>query len=113
MVSVLFFTSPKNKTDTVFLNYKGLSANDSFSTYLMFQPSQPVWYGVWIALAQVDWSWNLSANFTSGSWPPPFTKPQPVPVVMAAPSGGNEFPPWVNTGANYWSPTIDPPWPGL
>lgn len=88
--------------------YWGLSDSESFSTYLMYQPTTNVNQGVWIALNEVDWSWSQSASNPNGTgWISPAPTPQPTPTSKV-PSGWNVFPSWVNTGNAFDNLQLNP-----
>ena len=78
--------------------------SDTFSTYLMFLPLGPKWEGRYIAIAQINWSWTMSANNPPGgpAWPANNTPlGQPTPTTQPNPTGGMEFPGWQNTTPNF------------
>ncbi len=85
-------------------NLQSLSANDSFSTYLMYISNLP--NSVWIAVSELDWSWSETA---SQPFPQPDPKPtqQPQPTTKT-PSGAAAFPGWVNKVVNL----MDSGWMG-
>ena len=82
------------------LDYQMTSASDTFSTYLMYQPTTNVNVGVWIALGELDWSWSETATAVAGTWTAPPDSPQPAPTNQT-PSGDAAFPTWVNTTSAF------------
>lgn len=79
-------------------NAKQIVMNDSFRTYLMFRPAG----GVWIALAQLNWSYNVSAsNIPGPGWAidPGAVLPNPGNVI--APLGNDAFPTWIGRVSQY------------
>jgi hypothetical protein len=57
--------SPRSGVDPC--DYEGVSANDSFTMYLMFKPSGA--NSLWVPLRQVSWNWSGSAGrFTTCGW---------------------------------------------
>jgi hypothetical protein len=70
--------------------FTAYSANDSFQTYLMFRPTN----GVWIAMAEYDWSWSASA---SAPWPAQNPQSAPAGNNAPQPSGYGAFPGWTNS----------------
>ena len=55
--------------DTLALSLQGATAasgNDSFQTYLMYQP--PGANSIWVTLQTLSWSWNGSVSLVNGSW---------------------------------------------
>ena len=88
-------------------SYDKVAEQESFSTYLMYKPSQ-LPGAVWIALNQVDWSWASAAHKTGGTWvatAPESPQPQPTPKV---PTGPAAFPVWVNTASNFNNQKLNP-----
>lgn len=86
----------------------------TFSTYLMYRPETDDHVernSVWIAIARIDWKFDVKATVTPGGVSAPSAGqpiPEPIPVNVAG--GDAAFPRWVNTG-NY--AVADPPthWP--
>ncbi len=104
--SVSWFPTPPNTfeqhtTDddpafTVLDNYQALSANDRFTTYLMYRPMVG---GVWIALSRADW---IFAGSAQSPWPADYQVSTPRPVITT-PQLGGEFPSWTGrTSDQHW-----------
>jgi hypothetical protein len=80
-----------------------VTATESFSTYLMYNGGS----GVWIAIAEADWSWTETATMVNGVLTAPLSSP--AAPSMSTPSGAAAFPTWVNSIANYQNQAINPP----
>ncbi len=83
-----------------------VSANESFSTFLMYQPNPPNnTGGIWVPLWRVDWTWVATATYTSpaqgwqflggglsagsGGDPPTATF-----LANTSAGGGSQYPSW-------------------
>jgi hypothetical protein len=74
----------------------------------MYKPIETPWIGAWVALAQVDWTFDMSVAQSGGSWPAPYTGGSATFNSRPAPSGGAEFPSWVNSAKNFIDPNLNP-----
>jgi hypothetical protein len=86
-------------------NWQYLSVSDNFQTYLMYMPTGPrqeTFSAVWVALAQVSWSWSGSA--TNNPWPNNSSNPAPTPQNVT-PGGDAAFPAWSDRTSDLtWQP---------
>jgi hypothetical protein len=46
-----------------------VSANENFTTYLIYQP--PTTGAIWVTLAVMNWNWSGTTTLTNGSWSQP------------------------------------------
>ncbi len=70
------------------VNSLSLSYSGSFKSYLMYQPGA----GVWVALAENDWSFNWTVE--NNPWPAPGQYEQAPQNAQSTPTGANAFPSW-------------------
>ena len=82
-----------------FFDYKGISRDDSFGDWLMFQPSD----GQWVPLRRVDWSWEGSAALSSGTWSLTSSNHTIGAVVDTT-----QYPWWTNNIRNLFEDTYPP-----
>lgn len=88
--------SPATSLDS---GYVEKTANDSFTMYLMFQPSG--FGSIFVPLRQVSWSWGGDAVYSGGTWLLPFSHNTLNPVDTDTTS----FPEWTRNAANNtWQP---------
>jgi hypothetical protein len=73
---------------SVLVNAKYMKASDTYYTYLMYQPAG----GVWVALAQLQWTLNLSATNTP-PWPGK-SATEDNGGTVSTPTGAAAFPGW-------------------
>jgi hypothetical protein len=90
--------------------YESLTATESFSTYLMYQPQSGA-AAVWIALAEIDWSWSKTATNGPDGWTATAPTAQPNPTSLS-PIGATAFPTWVNTASEFLDQDKNPWRPG-
>lgn len=79
-------------------NAKQIVMSDSFETYLMFRPAG----GVWIALSQANWSYNVTAgNDPVTGWAIDPGAVLPNQGTVLTPIGANAFPTWIGRISHY------------
>jgi hypothetical protein len=76
-------------------NLVQLSVTDSFSTFVMFIPDEPL--AIPVPLRRVDWTWSGTASFTNGQW----ILTSPNSAITANNQNTLSFPTWTNVFRNY------------
>jgi hypothetical protein len=101
--------SPSNSKD---IDYEYLSADDTFHTYLMYQPAASMYLpaGVWVALAELTWSWSGSATNTGTPGNPHWPENSATTAsggTVSTPSGSSAFPSWDGDASEAtWDPGL-------